>query len=163
MSLTELVAGVFLQGVVGIAWVAIGSATFPSGTTAAYIALSTELGVCAFSSVTRFEPIDGMTAATIGSGSAIDCTPVGITEVVEAGSASRVVESGVTVLERTVRSSFRHVASTDSITGMGVCSEALFAFPSDVSDSTVGVVSETGTVALGTNGVVFSRVGSGAK
>jgi len=162
MSLTELVVGVFLQGV-GIAGVAIGSATFPSGTTAASIASRTELGVCAFSSVTRFEPMGGMTAATIGSGSAVDCTPVGITEVVEAGSASRVVESNVAVLERTVRSLFRHVASTDSITGMGVCSEALFAFSSDVSDSTVGAVSETETVALGANRVVFSIVGSRAK
>jgi len=162
MSLTELVVGVFLQGVVGIAGVVIGSATFPSGTTAASTASGAELGVCAFSSVTRFEPMGVMTAATIGSGSAVDCTPGGITEVVEAGSASRVVENGVAVLERTIRSLFKHVASTGSITGMGVCSEALFAFSSDVSDSTVGAVSETGTIVLGTNGVVFGIVGSGA-
>jgi len=160
MSLTELVVGVFLRGVVGIAGVAIGSATFPSGTTAASTASGAELGVCAFSSVTGFEAMGGMTAATIGSGSAVDCTPVGITEVVEDGSASTVVESGVAVLERTARSLFRHVAWTDSITG--VCSEAFFGISSDVSDPTVAV-SETGTVTLGTNGVVFSIVGSGAK
>jgi len=76
MSLTELVVGVFLRGVVGIAGVAIGSAAFLSATTAVSTASGTELEVCAFSSVTRFKSMGGMTAATIGSGSVVDSSTI---------------------------------------------------------------------------------------
>jgi hypothetical protein len=58
----------------------------------------TELGVCDFSSVTRVGSVDGMTAATTGLGSDVDCSTsilgaeasatVGVTEDVETGSAS---------------------------------------------------------------------------
>jgi len=81
----------------------------------------------------------------------------GITELVETGSASTVVESGVAVSGRTARSLYKHVVSTDSMMGMGVCSEARFAFSSNTSDSTAGAVSE-----MGRDGVVFSTVVSGA-